>query len=195
MTVQEVFISAEGALTDVVNQIKGDQWSMKMPADFARRDSSEVPTLRTIINYHAYDDAWVPDTLAGKTIEEVGDKYDGDLLGDDPKAAWKAITKKAVAAVKNIDDLDKSVHLTYGDWPAKEYLRHIISFRGLRAVDIARVIGVSDRLPDGLAQAMWDLLSPDVEEWRKMGVYKAAVPVPDDADAQAKLLGLTGRQP
>jgi uncharacterized protein (TIGR03086 family) len=193
MTVQEVFISSEEALTNVVNQIKDDQWNMVMPPEFKTRSKGSV-TLREIINYHAYDDAWVPETLAGKTSEEVGDKYDGDLLGDDPKAAWRKIVDAAIAAVKSCD-LDKTVHLSYGDFPAGEYLKHIISFRALRAVDIARIIGVSDKLPDDLVQGVWDVLSPDVENWRKMGVYGPAVEVPENASLQSKLLGLTGRQP
>jgi hypothetical protein len=38
---------------------------MVMPPSFARKGQAKV-TLREIINYHAYDDAWVPDMLAGK---------------------------------------------------------------------------------------------------------------------------------
>ena len=71
MTEQEVFILADRALNDVVAQIADDQWSMRMPPTFARRESAEPPTLREILNYHAYDDAWVPDMLAGKTMDEV----------------------------------------------------------------------------------------------------------------------------
>jgi hypothetical protein len=48
-------------------------------------------TLRRIINYHAYDDAWVPEVLAGKTIAEVGMKWDGDLLGDHPRLNFAGI--------------------------------------------------------------------------------------------------------
>ena len=191
MTIKETFAAAEQALTTVINQIKDDQWQMEMPAEFATRSKSRI-TLREVVNYHAYDDIWVPATLAGLTIAEVGSKYDGDLLGDNPKVAWQAIVTTAISAV-NQSNLDQIVHLSYGDYPTYEYLRHIISFRGLRAVDLARVIDVSDRLPDTLAQNMYDLFAPDAEEWRKMGVFKSAIEVPNDADAQAKLLGMTGR--
>jgi hypothetical protein len=193
MTEQEVFIGSEYALTKVVDQIKDSQWDMQMPPEFATRVKKSV-TLREIINYHAYDDIWVPDTLAGKTIEEVGNKYDGDLLGNDPKASWHKIVEASIAAVRTYNP-DKIVHLTYGDFPAREYLRHITSFRALRAVDIARVIGVDDRLPDDLVQGLWDLLSPDAEEWRKLGVYGPKIEVSSDADLQSRLLGLTGRHP
>lgn len=194
MDVKDVFVGSEQALTRVVDQIGDHQWTMAMPADFQTRGGERL-ALREVINYHAYDDAWVPEVLAGKTIAEVGDAHDGDLLGDDPKASWHRIVDTAVAAVKGCDDLDRTVHLTYGDWPAREYLRHIISFRALRAIDIARVIGVADRLPDDLVQGVWNTVAPDAEQWRTMGVFGPAVEVPDHADLQSKLLGITGRQP
>jgi hypothetical protein len=42
---------------------------------------------------------------------------------------------------------------------------------------------------------MWDVFGPHMEEWRQMGIFEAAVSVPDDADLQSKLLGLSGRDP
>ncbi|MGH3935072.1 MAG: hypothetical protein ACRDS1_08875, partial [Pseudonocardiaceae bacterium] len=59
-----VFVLADRTLNDVIQQIKDDQWAMAMPADFLMRHTGHVPTLREIVNYHAYDDAWVPDMLA-----------------------------------------------------------------------------------------------------------------------------------
>src|ERR1700687_5019666 len=81
----EVFELADHALNGVVAQISDDQWAMTMPPDFAMRQTDTLPTLREIINYHAHDDAWVPDMLAGRSIEESGhEKFSGDLLGADP---------------------------------------------------------------------------------------------------------------
>lgn len=193
MTIQEIFVGSDMALTRVVDGIGENEWSQVMPPDFPSF-AKEPQTLRQVINYHAYDEAWVPDTLAGKTIDEVGTKYDGDLLGDEPRRSWHRLVEAATQAVKACD-LDRTAHLTYGDFPAREYLRHIISFRALRAVDIARVEGVSDRLPDDLARAVLDLLKPDAEALRKIGVYGPRILVSDTANAQAQLMGLTGRQP
>ncbi len=193
MTEQDVFILADEALKRVVDQIRDDQWDVVVPAEMTPRLPGSI--LRTVINYHAYDDAWVPDVLAGKTIEEVGDAWKGDLLGDHPKLNFGSIVETAVLAVGRFDDLDRTVHLTYGDYPAREYLRHITSFRGLRSYDIAKFIGADTRLPDDLVQGLWDEISPDAEEWRKIGVYGPAVEVPDGAPLQDRLLGLTGRRP
>lgn len=196
MTEPEVFILADQTLNGVVAKITEDQWEMAMPASFAMRSTGHTPTLREIINYHAYDDAWVPDMLAGKTMDEAGrDKFDGDLLGDDPKGNFAAIVERACAAAREIDDLDRVVHCSIGDFPAREYFWQINSFRGLRAHDIAKVIGADPNLPDELVQGLWDEISPHAEEWRAIGVFPSAVAVPDDAPLQDRLLGLTGRDP
>lgn len=190
MTEPEVFILAEQALQNVIDQIRDDQWEKITGPELSERRPEA--TLRELINYHAYDDAWVPDVLAGKTAEEVGDKYGGDLLGSDPKGNYAGITAAAQEVARNFTDLDKTVHLSYGDFPAREYLKHITSFRGFRAWSIARFIGASDKLPDELVQGLWDEIVPNVEDWRAMGVYGPAVTVADDADLQTKLLAITG---
>ncbi len=197
MTEPEVFVLADRTLRGVVEQIRDEQWGMTMPPDFATSGAPDRPiTLREVINYHAYDDAWVPDMLAGRTMDEVGkEAFGGDLLGDDPKGNFAAIVDKACAAAQGLDDLERTVHCSFGDFPAREYLWQINSFRGLRAHDIARAIGVDTRLPDALVQGLWEELEPHAEEWRAIGVFGPKVEVPTDAPLQDRLLALTGRQP
>ena len=195
MQENEVFVLADRALQKVVNQIKPEQWDMQMPPSFARRGGATV-TLRELINYHAYDDAWVPDMLTGKTMDDAGkSKFDGDLLGENPLAGFSRIVDTACAAAQQLDDLDRIVHCSFGDFTAREYFWQINSFRALRAHDIAQVIGADTRLPEDLVQGVWDEVSPHAEEWRAIGVYGPAVEVSADADLQARLLGITGRRP
>jgi uncharacterized protein (TIGR03086 family) len=192
----EVFVLADTAINDVVAQIKDEQWAMEIPPDFVRRQTDRTPTLREIVSYHAYDDAWVPDMLAGRTMEEAGrDKFEGDLLGDHPKENFAAIVEKAVAAARDLDDLERTVHCSFGDFTAREYLWQTNNFRTLRAHDIAKVIGVEAKLPAELVQGVWDEISPHAEEWRAIGVFGPAVPVAADAPLLDRLLGLTGRPP
>jgi uncharacterized protein (TIGR03086 family) len=197
MSEKDVFVLADRALDRVVQQIGDGQWEMKMPASFARRgDADNLPTLRAIIGYHAYDDAWVPDMLAGRTMDEAGkDKFAGDVLGDDPKAAFAAIVNRACAAAEELDEPERTVHCSFGDFPAREYFWQVNGFRGLRAWDIAKVIGVDPTLPDDLVQGLWDELSPIADSMRTIGVFPPAVPVPDDAPLIQRLLGITGRDP
>ncbi len=197
MTEPEVFVLADRTLRGVVEQIRDEQWDMTMPKDFAMRATPDRPiTLREVINYHAYDDAWVPDMLAGRTMDEVGkDMFQGDLLDDDPKGNFAAIVDKACAAAQGLTDLERTVHCSFGDFPARDYLLQTNMFRGLRSHDIAKVIGTDTRLPATLVQGLWEELEPHAEEWRAIGIFGPKIEVPADASLQDRLLGLTGRQP
>ena len=191
-----VFVLADRALDRVIGEIREDQWELVLPESFRTRRMDHTPTLREIVNYHAYDDAWVPDMLAGHTMRQAGlEKFKGDLLGSDPHGAFTAIVEQACAAAQAFEDLDRVVHCSFGDFPAHHYFWQINQFRALRAHDIAQAIGADPTLPDELVQGIWDELAPHVEEWRAIGVFGAAIPVPEDAPLQSRLLGLTGRQP
>ncbi len=102
---------------------------------------------------------------------------------------------KACAAALAVGDLDRTVHCSFGDYPAREYFWQINMFRGLRARDIARVIGADPSLPADLVQGLWEEVSPHAEEWRAIGVFPAEVAVPAGAPLLDRLLGLTGRVP
>ncbi|HYM96084.1 MAG TPA: hypothetical protein VET26_02175 [Candidatus Sulfotelmatobacter sp.] len=192
MAERDVFILSERALADVIDQIRDDQWQLRRPEWFQTGSQGDA-SLRQIVNYHAYDSAWVPDVLAGKTMAEVGDTY--EHVKTDLDVDYRTYSDRAIAAAQAFNDPERTVHLSYGDWPAREYFKHITSFRGFRAYDIAKWIGVSTALPRDLVQGMWDVIAPEAEGWRQMGVYGPAIPVPDDAPLQDRLLGLAGRDP
>jgi len=189
-------VLADRALDGVIAQVRDDQWAMEMPEGFFTRATDHRPVLREVVNYHAYDDAWVPDMLAGRTMDEVGrERFRGDLLGDDPKGSFAAIVERACAAALALEDLDRTVHCSFGDFPARGYLWQVTSFRAFRTHDLARVLGVDPTLPPDLVQGLWDEFVPRAEEMRRIGVFRQPVPVPDDAPLQDRLVALTGRRP
>jgi hypothetical protein len=119
MNERDVFVLADWALARVVARITPEQWDRTLPATFAVRGTDTAPTLRQVIAYHAYDDAWVPDMLAGRTMGEAGaDRFDGDLLGDDPVARFEAIVEAACAAAATAD-LDGPAHLSFGEYSVR----------------------------------------------------------------------------
>ncbi|WP_432506869.1 DinB family protein [Kineococcus arenarius] len=191
-----VFVLADEALLAVVRQVREDQWDLRTRGVVTTSDPGADPTLRELLNYHAYDDAWVPAMLAGRTMGEVGeDAHRGDLLGADPVAAFERLVEDAVAAAQGLDDLDRTVHCSFGDYSARDYLWQVISFRALRAVEIARLVGVDDQLEPELVEPLLAHLRVHAEEWRSYGVFGPALPAPEGATAQEELLALTGRRP
>ena len=192
MTIQELFIRSNEELKKVIDQIYDQQWDITMPAGL----TSKPATLHETVNYHAYDDAWVPDVLRGKTKEEVGDQYEAILSTDksNTKSVYARYNATAIEAVRGYQELDTIVHLSYGDFSARDYLQHIISFRGFRTYDIAKLIGASATMADDLVQGLWDEFTPVIEGYRQMGIFPPAIEVPEDSNLQTKLLGLVGRE-
>ena len=193
MTEQDLFLAADKQMKKIINQIKEDDWDKQMPEGFsARRPDIK---LRELINNHAYDEAWVPDVLAGKTAEEVGDKYDGDLLKEDPKGNYNKIFEAAQKAVERLDDPERTVHLSYGDYKAKEYLNHISTYRSFQAWQVGKFIGVNADLPSDVVEGLWEHVMPQVESLRQMGVFSPEVNIDETASSHDKLLAKAGYDP
>src|SRR2546425_273854 len=113
MAERDVFILSERALAEVIGSIQDDQWGLRKP-DWFQTGGQGDASLREIVNYHAYDSAWVPDVLAGKRISEVGKTY--EHLKTDPNLDYRTYSDQAIAATKALDDADRIVHLSYGDF-------------------------------------------------------------------------------
>ncbi|WP_231556392.1 hypothetical protein [Cryobacterium sp. MLB-32] len=185
----ELFLQADAALRSVVDRITPQQLGLAAPAEWSQKPN---PTLRDVLASHARDEAWVPDVLAGRTIEDAGTTYDGDLLGDDPVASYDRLNDRATAAITADLDPEKVVHLSYGDFPLAEYLQHVSVYRAFQAWSIARLIEVPFRLGDTLVDNLWEEIVPQIDGWREMGVFPPEVAVPADAGRETQLLGKAG---
>jgi hypothetical protein len=183
MNQQDLFLMSDAALREVIDMVDADQLALAAPADWSRKPN---PSLRDILAYHAFDEAWVPDVLAGRTAEEVGTRHDGDLLGDDPIGNYGEINDAATEAVTGDLDLARTVHLSYGDFPLGDYLVHTSTW------SIAKFIGLDYSLPDALVDGLWEIVGPQIDGFRAMGVFPPEITVPDDADAETRLLARVG---
>jgi uncharacterized protein (TIGR03086 family) len=170
-----------------VHAIRADQWTAPTPCtDW---------DVRALVNHLVVEQLWVPPLLAGQTIAEVGDRFDGDQLGDDPVGRWDTAAAAAGAAFAADGALDRAVHLSYGDRPAREYCREMVLDLAVHGWDLSRGIGADERMDPDLVATAYEHLAPIADQWQGAGIFAAPVPVPDDADLQTRLLGLTGRNP
>lgn len=151
--------------------------------------------VRALVNHVLAEDLWAPPLFEGLTIAEVGDRFDGDQIGDDASAAWAKAAEEAIAAVRQPGALDRIVHVSFGDISGREYVSQLTCDHIIHGWDLARAIGADERLDPELVAFASDFLSPQLEGWRMAGVFGPPVDVGADADPQARLLGLTGRDP
>jgi hypothetical protein len=186
---QKLFIAADAAHREVFDQLKPADLDRSVPADWT---GSDDPTLRDVVAAHARDEAWVPDVLAGKTMDEVGDTWKGDLLGDDPIGNYDRLNDLATAAASEPLKDGQIAHLSYGDFPVSDYLQHVSYYRGFQAWTIAKRIGIPFHMTDELVDGLWASAEPQLDLLRSIHVFGPAVEVPEGSDREAQLLGMTG---
>ena len=169
-----------------VGQVGDHQWQAPTP--------DEEWTVRDLVNHVVAEDLWAPPLLAGSTIAEVGGRFDGDVLGAEPRAAWAAASAAAVRAVEQDGAMDRIVHLSFGDFPGREYTRQLFADHLIHAWDLARAIGADERLDQGLVASCASWFEAVEDAYRAAGAIAARPPVADDADAQTVLLACFGRR-
>ncbi|GLW58274.1 TIGR03086 family metal-binding protein [Kitasatospora phosalacinea] len=152
-------------------------------------------TVRQLVGHLTSEQLWVPDLLAGATVAEIGDRFDGDVLGDDPVAAWTAAADAARAAFAAPGALERTVHLSYGARRADGYAREMTVDAVVHAWDLAQGTGADPTVDPAAAEFALAELAPQADALAASGLFADPVPVPAGADAATRLLGLVGRDP
>lgn len=181
-----LFRSAVERFGERVAAVGPDQWSTATPCG--------EWDVRALVNHVAGEQLWAPHLVAGETIEQVGDRYDGDVLGDDPLWTWQQAAPASVEAFAAPGALDRTVHLSYGDESCREYLVQMLTDAEVHGWDLARATGQDPSLQPEAAALLLEHWTEREAMVRGSGLFGDAVPVPDDADDSTKLLALLGRR-
>ena len=169
-----------------VEQVGDDQWGNPTPCtDW---------DVRALVAHVVDEQRWAPYLLGGGTVAEAGDRFAGDPLGDDAKAAWREASEAARAAFEADGALDKPVSVSSGETSARDYLWQMTVDAAVHAWDLARGIKADDQLDHELVRRIHHESDKDAEELAASGVYGEPVSVPAGADLQTRMLGLFGRR-
>ena len=179
-------IAVEGLVANV-EKIGDDQWHLPTP--------NTEWDVRALVEHLVGGTVWVPPLMRGETIAEIGDRFNGDLVGDDPKGAFRAAAAEAVAAVSEPGATERSVDLSRGTAPAADYILERIGDAGMHTWDLARALGVDETIdPDVVAYGR-QLLARVGDEWRSYGALGPIVPTPPGASEQDLFIAESGRTP
>ena len=182
--VPDLYRRAVDMFGGLLRAVREDQWTAPTPCtDWSVRD---------LANHVIGENRWIPPLLAGKTIADVGDALDGDLLGEDPVRAWDAAAAEAWPAVRGAP-LERTVHLSFGDVPGRVYVGQVLCDHVIHSWDLARAIGADETLDPELVRFAYDELVPQVDAWRSGGALGPKVDVDEGADLRTKLLAEAGR--
>ncbi len=192
MEIKETFLAANSALTDLVARVRPEHLPLEVPA-YARFHDGQ--TLRDTLNLMAYENQCVPKVLAGETGLATNPEFDDDLLDVDVAGNYQRLADEAEISVRDHDDLDRIVHISYGDVTAGRYLSDISLNRTMTLYDAAALTGLEPHLSDDAIKAVHAIAMESGDLLRKMGIFPAEVKVSDDADTEDRFLGFIGRQP
>jgi uncharacterized protein (TIGR03086 family) len=184
--VRDRYVAALEEADRHVRRIGASQWTNATPC--AEWD------VRALLDHLVYETLWVPDLVAGATLEQVGDRYEGDRLGDDPAAAWAAAREAAIDGVRAAEP-GVPVHTSAGEVTAGSYLTEMLFDATIHGWDLAQGIGVEHAIPDDVAADLVTWFAPQVERWLAAGAIAPPASAADDADAATRLIALSGRNP
>jgi uncharacterized protein (TIGR03086 family) len=148
---------------------------------------------RTLVNHLVSGNLWAAELAAGGTIQSVGSRLGGDLLGVDPAGSYDASAKAAAEAFRRPGALDAPCAVSYGPVPGSVYAGHRFFDVFIHGWDLATATGQDTRLDTGLMQACREVIEPQLEAFRGAGALAGPLPVPPGASAQARFLAILGR--
>jgi uncharacterized protein (TIGR03086 family) len=131
----------------------------------------------------------------GKAIAEVGDAFDGDLLGEDPKASAIAAAAEALTAVAERLPAGGRVHLSYGEEDIGEYISQLAADHLLHGWDLAVATGQNRDLDPELVAEVAAWFRNREEIMRSSGAIAARPDSASGGSPQADLLIAYGRNP
>ncbi len=172
----------------VVAGLGSEHWPIWM--DTARTD------VRRLVNHLAVESSWVEVLLAGRTLEEVKQRFPngGDLLGSDAIAAYDLATSAADGAFRSPGALGRECQT-----PPMGETRTGVRYAGTRFVDIlihgweiAKVTGQDTHLDPDLASAAHGIIEPEIQTLFENGVIGKPLELSSQASPQDRFLALFG---
>ncbi|WP_306205813.1 TIGR03086 family metal-binding protein [Actinoplanes sp. RD1] len=175
-----VAIDRFGAL---VHGVPADLWDAPTPCS--------QWTVRDLVNHLVSEHAWAPHLLAGETIEQVGDRYDGDLVGSDPAGAWDRAAARSRPAWEKAD-LSGTARFSFGEAPLTEYADQMLVDLTVHGWDLARATGQDEAFDPEAVERALAYAQANVTRWDGLGIIAPPVPTTSD-DPAVRLICLTGR--
>lgn len=183
MTPREEFREIADRFGTLCDTVPGDRWGAPSPVDdWAARD-----VVRHLVE-------WFPPFLAGGTGIDLPA---GPPVDDDPAAAWHHLEDAVQALLDDPGSAEvvlSNPHI--GDVPLAQAVSQFFTADVFQHTwDLAKATGQDATLDPERCAVMLAGSEPYEDAMRQSGQYGPRVDVPEDADAQTRLLGFIGRDP
>jgi uncharacterized protein (TIGR03086 family) len=188
------YLAAQREFGDRVHAIREDQWHAPTP-------DSEWD-VAALVEHVIDEDRWLAPLLHGLDLESAGKVVQGTRslpvdggVGANLAEEWDEAVIAASDACTADGAMQRTVSLSRGPTPARDYLAEMIFDHFVHAWDLGKAIGYPRALPEDLAEEMYAMAKGAKDMLESSGLFAAPVTVPDDAPTIDKLVALTGRDP
>ena len=149
--------------------------------------------VKDVVNHIVYENVWMVALFDGRTIEEVGNEFEGDLVGDDPIGVYNRTASEVKAVLAQPDAMTRTIQISSGPTSGAEYSKQLFLDTLIHGWDIAIGSDQDAELDDYLVRMCMPMAQAiaDNEDYR----VAFAAPVGGSASGrpQVHLLGLLGR--
>lgn len=188
-----MFRSAQQAFTDRVHAVREDQWSAATPC----RDW----TVADLVGHLIEENSYAAPLVHGLDLKSAGEVVQGSRklpvhggVGANLAEEWDEVALGATDAFSADGALDRTVELSRGPTPVRQYITEMTADLVIHGWDLGRAIGYAEPLPADAVETVYEL-AKTMGDMSGTGMFDKPVPVPDDAPTIDKLAGLTGRDP
>jgi uncharacterized protein (TIGR03086 family) len=165
------------------------EWTLEKVAGARGRLDAPTPCdewdVQTLLNHMLETQQYFVQRARGEQPSPPSPEPPDGLIGDDAASAYERGREAMIQTFSEdgvIERTGPSLGIAFSDTL-------------LHGWDVAKATGQDATMPEGLAQAAYDMVHGAFTDDQRPGVFKPEISVPDDATPQQKLLAYTGRDP
>ena len=165
------------------------EWTLAKVARASDQLDADTPcdgwSVEQLLNHMVQTQQYFVQSARGEDATPPSPEPPDGLIGDDATSAYERGRDASLETFSD-DEVIERTGPTLGIY---------FSDTLLHGWDVAKATGQDTTMPDGLAQAAYDVVHGAFTDDQRAGVFDPEIEVSDDASAQEKLLAFTGRDP
>src|SRR5581483_3327375 len=149
------FLTAQRAFGDRVHAVREDQWQAPTP--------DTEWTVADLVGHLIEEHRWMPPLLHGQDLETAGKVVAGARslpvdggVGANLAEEWDEAAVGSADAVSEDGALDRTVALSRGPTPARDYVAEMIFDLVVHAWDLGTAIGYGEPLPADVVERVYE---------------------------------------
>ena len=113
--VSDCYMRSLDSSINFVSNVPADAWENDTPcSDW---------DVKAVVNHIVYENVWMTALFSGRTISEVGDEFEGDLVGNDPAGVYTRTANEVKAILSEPDAMSRTCQISSGPVTGADYAK------------------------------------------------------------------------